>query len=311
MDKPLRTTGGLRIFVCSLSLPLVAFFATAGYMSLPPNTRGIDVAAGAELFSIHCASCHFVSPGRPAHLGPNLHDIGRSAASRKPECSATEYILESILDPEAFVAPSGRPGMPTDVAAELAPDAIRNLVGFLASQGEFPDYDEIMQLEIPDRRGAKPPRRMIRLQEMQLAESVLREKGACLNCHPHDSRPEGRSVAPGLFGVGLKDPQVIHQALTDPHREIHPAYRTHHILMADGRIVTGQLVSRSDERLVLRVRDQRNQIVLRQIPIGEIETDDGVLQIHESKTSLMPDGFGESLSREEIDAVIKLIRQLN
>ncbi len=310
MEKPL-TTRSLGWLAWSIALPLGTLLVTSGVMSIPADTRGVDIAAGREQFTVHCAACHFARPGFPAHHGPNLHDIGRSAGSRRPNQSAAEYILESILDPSEFVAPGGRPGMPPTVAAELSPTEIRNLVGYLASCGAFPDYDEIRNLEIPDRRSGETGPRVIRREDMELAENVLRDKGACLECHSLYSVPEGQSFAPGLFGVGLNDSRALHESVTDPHKEIPEKYRSVKVLLANGQFVTGQLVSRTAERLVLCTRDEQNRLVMRDIPLAEIETDQGRPQIQESTTSLMPEGFDKTLTRGEIEAVINLIRQLN
>ncbi len=311
MDKPMSTMQAVRWFAWSLTLPVVTLLATAAVMSIPADTRGIDIVAGGDLFAIHCAPCHFSKVGFPAHLGPNLHDIGRSAATRKPNQSAAEYILESILDPSAFVAPSGRPGMPPDVAVELDSEGIRNLVGYLASRGATPDYDEITKLDIPDRRSEQTEPILIRLKEMQLAEYVLREKGSCLNCHSLYSVPESNTLAPGLFGVGLNDAKALHESMIHPHQDIKPQYKTVNVLLASGELVSGQPISRTAERLVLRTRDGQNRIVLRDVPLADVEQENGLPRIQESQVSLMPEGFDKSLTREEINAVINLIRQLN
>jgi putative heme-binding domain-containing protein len=310
MNKPI-SMHSLRWFVWSLALSVGTFLATAAVMSIPVNTRGIDVASGRDLFRAHCGSCHFAKVGFPAHHGPNLHDIGHSGASRKPNQSAAEYILESILDPSSVIAPSGRPGMPPNVGSELDPNDVRNIVGFLASCGAFPDYDKIMSLEIPDRRSDQTETTLIRLKDMQLAEHVLREKGMCLECHSLHSVPETKIHAPGLFGVGLSNKEAIHESVLDPHKEIKPKYASVTVVLENGLVVSGQLLSRTDARLVLCSRGEQNRLVLRDIPLADIEREDGRLQILESKISLMPTGFGKILTSEEIEAVINLIRQLN
>ncbi len=300
-----------RLLALSLTVPLVTLLATTGFMSIPPDTRGIDLVAGGDLFRTHCAACHFDKVGFPAHNGPNLHDIGKFAATRKANQSAAEYILESILDPAVFVAPGGRPGMPPNLATDLDPEELRNLVGYLASRGAFPDYEEIAKLDIPDRRGQTSEAILVRREEMQLAEHVLREKGSCLNCHSLYSVPEGQAFAPPLFGAGLRDSKAIYQSLVNPHQEIKPRYKSVNVVLTDGTIVSGQLISRSDEQLVLRSSDAKNKIDFHEIPLADVETEDGQPMIVESKTSMMPEGFDKSLSRAEIDAVIKLIQQLN
>ena len=292
-------------------LPMVVLFATATVMSIPPDTHGIDTVTGRDLFRAHCGSCHFAKEGFPAHHGPNLHDIGRTAQNRKPNQTSAEYILESILDPSAFISPSGRPGMPPNVASDLAPDEIRNIVGFLAGQGAVPDYTEINNLEIPDRRRTESEPRRVSLHEMELAERVIREKAACLECHSFYNAPDGHLHAPGIFGVGLVDRKAISKSLTEPHRDINPKYACVTIVLNSGQTILGQLMATTDEEITLCTRDEANRLVVRQIPIAEIEKDDGQLQIHQSKTSLMPAGFDKVLTSEEIEAVITLIRQLN
>jgi len=298
-------------FALSLAVPAGTFFVTEWIMSIPPDTRGIDLVSGGELFSVHCGSCHFTKVGFPAHHGPNLSDIGKTGALRRPNQSAPEYILESILNPSEFLAPSGRPGMPPNLAAELDPEEVRNIVGFLASCGTFPDYEEIMNLEIPDRRSGESESTLIRFADMELAENVLRKKGACLECHSLFSVPEGKIFAPGLFGVGLRDKKILRESLLDPHKEIKPEYTLVKVLLETGNVVSGQLISRTEEGLVLCTRDEQNRLVLQNISLDEVETEEGLPQIRESKISLMPEGFDKTLSNEEIDALINLIRQLN
>ncbi len=70
MDKPTPTMPTLRWLALSLGLPTATMLATAAFMSIPPNTRGIDTVAGGQSFTMHCAPCHFTKVGFPAHLGP-------------------------------------------------------------------------------------------------------------------------------------------------------------------------------------------------------------------------------------------------
>ncbi|MFQ5408507.1 MAG: c-type cytochrome, partial [Anaerolineales bacterium] len=54
-----------------------------------------------------CAGCHTI-PGIPdaaGAVGPNLAAIGSAAGSRDPGLDAEAYIRQSILEPNAFIAP--------------------------------------------------------------------------------------------------------------------------------------------------------------------------------------------------------------
>jgi hypothetical protein len=197
------------------------------------------------------------------------------------------------------------------MGAELDPEELRNIIGFLASCGAFPDYNEVRKLEIPDRRSKETEPTLIRLADMQLAVHVVREKGACLECHALYNLPEVRIHAPGLFNAGLKNKKTIHQSVTDPQSEIKDGYSSVTVLLESGEVVSGQLLYKTDQELVLCTRNEESRLVFRNIPLADVEEEDGQPQILESKTSLMPTGFDQLLTSEELDAVINLVRQLN
>jgi mono/diheme cytochrome c family protein len=295
----------------SILVPLAVFFTAAGAMSIPPDTQGVDIVAGRDLFRAHCGSCHFAKVGFPAHHGPNLYDIGRSGASRKPPLTSAQYILESILDPGAMIAPSSRPGMPPNIIAQLTPEEVRNIVGFLASCGAYPDYGEIKRLEIPDRRTAHESVMVVSLEKMTTAEHVLRDKGACLQCHSVHSVPEYTTYAPGIFGVGLTDRQALRQSLIEPHKVVKPNYGSVNVVLSSGETLSGRLMKQHADRLVLCTRDDKNRTVVRDVALEDVAWEDGRPLIEKSDQSIMPTGFDKLLSAEEIDALLTLIGQLN
>jgi putative heme-binding domain-containing protein len=184
-------------------------------------------------------------------------------------------------------------------------------VGFLASCGAYPDYDQIARLEIPDRRTPAGEPTAVRLEDMQLAEQVLREKGACLQCHRLHSVPECRIFAPALFNVGLSDVKQLHDSLVDPYKEIKPNYASVSVVLRNGQVVSGRLLSRTDRALTLCMRDDKNELALRDIPLAEVEQEDGQPLIEPSPTSIMPTGFDKLLTEDEIQALLTLIHQLN
>ncbi len=310
MDKA-TSSNWPRWMVLALLLPLGTFFATAGVMSIPPNTRGIDIVEGHDLFRTHCGSCHFTEVGFPAHNGPNLNDIGRIGSQRRPNMSAPQYVLQSILDPSAFVSPSSRPGMPRNVATELAPEQLRNIVGFLAGRGAYADYDEVAALEIPDRRTPETEHTQVRLQDMLLAEQTLQGKAGCLKCHSRHHVPESKVYAPGIFNVGLTDKLLLRESVVDPYKEIKPNYYSVNIELTNGQVKTGRLLTRTDDMVVLCTWDDKGELALEEISLTDVEEDDGRLLVEESKVSIMPTGFDKLLTKDELEAVLILIHQLN
>lgn len=291
-------------------LSLGIWAATVGLISYDPVPSGIDLASGGSLFRDHCGACHILDKGITMHHGPNFYDIGKVAGMRKPGMTAAEYILESILEPRAFVAPQNWNGMPKNVAHELSPDTIRNIVAFLASRGARPDYDEIQRLEIPDMQQDAVVR-IVRRQDMELAENVLRGPGECLNCHSVYRNAEHQVFAPGLFDVGLVDEQLVRESIVDPNKVVSPAHVGIKMMLQNGQLVTGMLISRSDERIVLVARNEQNQPVVLEVAMSEIDQEDGQPMIRSSEISRMPTGLDKDLTPAELDAVITMIMQLN
>ena len=294
----------------AVALPLGVWLVTVGLMSFEPAAGSINIKSGSATFRDRCGACHILEQGITTHHGPNFYDIGKVAGTRKPDLTAAEYILESMLDPEIFVARQNRRGMPRNAASDLSPDDIRNIVAFLASRGARPDYDEIQRLDIPGLQ-TEPAVRIVRRQDMELAEHVLRERGECLQCHSLHRNAEHQLFAPGLFGVGLVDEQMVRESIVEPNKVVSPFYVGVNVFLANGRTVSGKLISQTDDRLVLFARNEQNNPVRVEVPMSEIEKEDGQPLILRSETSPMPTGFNQLLTSEELEAVISMIGQLN
>lgn len=310
-SKHLRSPRTLVAVLLAIVLPLITFFATAGYMSIPPDSKGIDIVEGRDLFRAHCGSCHFATAGFPSPHGPNLFEIGKTGARRRPGMSAPAYILESILEPSAFLAPSSRPGMPVNVGAQLPPEKIRNIVGFLASRGASPDYEQIVALEIPDRRTPDQGVTKVDRVQMEQAVALMHDKAGCLKCHSIHHAPESKVYAPAVFNVGLVDKRRVEESVTAPHKEIKAGYHSASVVLQNGQVATGKLVSRDDDLILLATWDQQGNLSVREIPIDEVEEEDGRLLIEESPISIMPADFDKLLTREELESIFTVIHQLN
>ena len=98
-----------------------------------------DQATQAAFANAGCAGCHTI-PGienAVGQVGPDLSTIGRDAASRKPGMDAEAYLRESILDPNAFIAPACPAGdcpenvMPPNMGERLTSEEIDLIVGHL------------------------------------------------------------------------------------------------------------------------------------------------------------------------------------
>jgi putative heme-binding domain-containing protein len=301
---------GIRSIALSFVMVVGIWLGTLSLMSIPPSTGGINITAGGGTFRDHCGACHIVEKGISTHHGPNLYNFGKLAGRRKPGMSAARYVLESVLDPEAFVASENRRGMPRNLASALSPDELRNVVAYVVSRGAAPDYDELRRLEIPDMRHASA-KRTVRLDAMELAERALRQQGQCLQCHSLYRNAEYTVFAPSLFGVGLSDVEQVRESITDPNKLVSPVHHEVNVYLADGRVVSGTLISRTADRLVMVARGKLNERIHVDVPISDVETEDGEPLIVPSGTSPMPTGLDKLLTENELEAILTLIRQLN
>jgi cytochrome c551/c552 len=92
-----------------------------------------DAAAGKSIFAEQgWGSCHtFAAAGSTGTIGPNLDEaVGRDAdRARKP---LAEFVRESIVEPDAFIAAGFKPGiMPKTFAESLDRQQLADLVAFL------------------------------------------------------------------------------------------------------------------------------------------------------------------------------------
>ena len=84
--------------------------ATAGIVidvgSEPPPISDDPLARGKNVYvSQGCGACHTIDGVSAGVVGPNFNQIGAISATRIDGYSAEEYILESIINPNAFIAP--------------------------------------------------------------------------------------------------------------------------------------------------------------------------------------------------------------
>jgi len=110
--------------------------------SHPPKKISLDaelsedemIVAGERVYSGKgtCGICHAI--GRPGSRGPDLNGIGLRAASRNPGQDAKTYLLESLLQPSAYLVEGYGPLMPP-IESILTPGEIMVTVAYLQSLG--------------------------------------------------------------------------------------------------------------------------------------------------------------------------------
>ncbi|MCA9061665.1 MAG: HEAT repeat domain-containing protein [Planctomycetaceae bacterium] len=130
-------------------------------------------------------------------------------------------------------------------------------------------------------------------------EAVYRNQQlGCLKCHSIGGA--GGLVGPDMVSLGgSAQPDYLLESLLDPNAKVKENYHTTIVATADGRVLSGIQIQQSDKSLTLRTPENREVTIAR----SEIEeTAQGV--------SLMPEGLVDSLTDEELAALVRFLSEL-
>src|SRR2546427_1916548 len=177
------------------------------------------VKAGEEIFKGKgtCEICHRV--GQKGTRAPDLAGVGARAANRKPGMSATAYIVESLLDPGAYLV-EGYPNIMPKVDKPpigLNRSELWAVLAFLESLGGSVD---VKLDDIPKTAGA--PAVGGTAAELKLpgdpkaGEAVFAGKGGCIACHKA-GKVGAAQVGPDLSQIAkIQTPDYIMKKILDP-----------------------------------------------------------------------------------------------
>ncbi|HEY7538617.1 MAG TPA: c-type cytochrome [Methylomirabilota bacterium] len=177
------------------------------------------VKAGEEIFHTKgtCEICHRI--GQKGTRAPDLAGIGSRASKTKPGYSAKQYIIESLLHPDAYVV-EGYPNIMPHV--DKPPIALNRsevwaLTAFLESQGGTPDVklDDIPKTVGAAAAGGAPAE--VKLPgDPKAGEVVFSTKAACIACHKA-GKIGAAQVGPDLSQIAkIQTPDYIMKKILDP-----------------------------------------------------------------------------------------------
>lgn len=124
------------------------------------------------------------------------------------------------------------------------------------------------------------------------------EKLQCVKCHR--VRREGGRVGPDLTAIGASSPlDYVIDSVLHPAKNVKEGYNTLVVLTADGRVITGIPVSRTEDELVLRTAEDK---------VVSIRTSD--IDEESPGATLMPQGLIDGLSRQELADLVRYLSEL-
>lgn len=274
-----------------------------------PLTR-VDFERGHQLFQTRCATCHAVDEHSAAAFGPNLSRIGETAAHRVPRLSAEEYLLQSIVDPDAY-RPAGNQGvMPADISAGLKPPDVLSLIGFLMTRGGQPDGRRLLDLLHKVRVPASTSDEIVDLGPVETGKQLFLGKGGCAKCHVLRDLPGHNLRAPSLLHAGSHDAGYLRDSIRDPGKHLSPGYGNWTAYLASGKIVTGRLMQQTETSLVL-LTDVNGSLKLVELSKEDIDTeDDGTLMVIPATQSPMPSLPPGALTDAEVEQIVAFLKSM-
>ncbi len=130
-------------------------------------------------------------------------------------------------------------------------------------------------------------------------KAVFAGVGTCAKCHVVGDA--GKGVGPNLSGIGAKlTREALYESVLAPSAAISHNYETWTALLADGRSVTGLLVSQSPQQVVIRGADAVDVT----IEAGEIE------ELVRQPVSLMPADLATTLTADELVDLVSWLETL-
>jgi putative heme-binding domain-containing protein len=141
-----------------------------------------------------------------------------------------------------------------------------------------------------------------RVQRAVLARPGVAARGArpfathCAACHTFIR--EGGRVGPDLSGIRNQPADAILLHVLAPDYEITPGYEAYTVQTRDGRSLFGRLESETPTSLTLRDATGQAYTILR----------DGVVSVMAADGSLMPAGFDQAMSTEELADLLAYLK---
>jgi len=205
---------------------LIIVAAIAGFASMIPQLESpapetLEISgelSGSELANLGqtvfespeagCLACHAL--GREGLRGPDLANIGATAAERVPGQSAEAYIHESLVDPCAYLVEGYDCLMPQTLEQTLGPDKITALVAYLQSLGG--EVTVSLAAQENPAEGQPAPSGT----QGTTAEEIFASAG-CVACHTVESLGVQGVVGPDLSTIGSHlSADEIRQSILDP-----------------------------------------------------------------------------------------------
>ena len=197
------------------------------------------------------------------------------------------------------------------VAGENLPETIREEVIARALAHDDANVRDLFERFVPENQRTR------RLGEIVDAQSILNLKGnaergrklffngaalQCGNCHRINGT--GGTLGADLSQIARKYKRhELLESLIDPSRKIDPKFATYVLVTGDGEVLTGILVEKNEQRVVLNsLKEGKGERVL--VPAGEVD------ELLPQRKSLMPDRLLRDLTPQQAADLLDFLAAL-
>jgi len=299
-----------------------------GAVSGPISSGDVSPEAGEALFlsKAKCYTCHSVGERGSAIRGPNLGDLGplgvpigiraverageRTSATGKTY-TAADYLLESMVDPNAYVVEGYKAEMPVIIIPPVALGAseVQAVATYLLSLGGSPEPLEIEQspfwktvVEASATAATSEPFSLYLGGDTERGRNLFfsGDVTACSKCHHVNG--QGGFVGPELTSVAAtRTVPFIIESILNPGAQVASGFERTTVYLTDWNEVVGVKKAETDE--VVEILDAEGE--LHRIPKGEID------EIEVESGSVMPANFAELLTVTEFHDLVAYVLTLD
>ena len=173
----------------------------------------------------------------------------------------------------------------------------------LTSQDTTVREEAAKYLTLPSSAENRPLPAMAQLLQMRGDSArgleVFTQAGTCAKCHRVNGA--GTEIGPDLSEVGSKlSSEAMYESILNPSAGISPNYEMYTALLSDGRILSGVLISKTADEVVLKDKEA----VLLKISTNELD------EFSKQQKSLMPDDLQKLLTEQQLIDVIEYLQSL-
>ena len=260
-----------------------------------------------------CYTCHSMGGQGSAVRGPNHGQFGdkfplpmggravERAKDRKDKTgqpfTATDYLVESLADPGAFLVE----GYKNEMAVVFAPpislslDEIKAVISYLQSQGGDVDIDALNNPSGISKKFYDKIQAAAAAGGGDPGHGAAVFKDTCAFCHMVKGGEKPGLAGPDLSEIGKRGIKYISEAILRPTKAITKGFETHVVTDKNGGLVTGLKTRETpDEIDIAKIAGE--VVTIRRVEIKEITQD--------PTRSLMPDDLSEAMTVKDFQDVL-------